>query len=78
MKINKNKYIWDLIDSYVREYPDGFTEKETEEIFSIANKKIKLNRKKFNDSLFGNAVMIIDNKTIIYVTDLYYALINSI
>lgn len=63
------------ISNYKTKYPEGFN---TIEIHILLNKFPEINRKKFNDALFGATGIIKNNQPIIYRNDVYKAVMCGI
>lgn len=61
----------DKIYNYVTKYPQGFTSSEIEELLK---EYPSVNMQAFNDALFGNTCMRIDDQIITYHCDIYKAL----
>jgi hypothetical protein len=71
LKKEKKKFdMYDYIENFKTKYPEGFT---SEELERMLKKFPKLNRQKFNDSMFCNTCLLIDNKIVNYVHDVILA-----
>lgn len=71
LKKEKKKFdMYDYIENFKTKYPEGFT---SEELERMLKKFPKLNRQKFNDSMFCNTCLLIDNKMINYIHDVMLA-----
>lgn len=66
----------EILDKFERTYPEGFTNVEVELI--ILKNFPNINRKKFNDAVFGNTSPMINGQLLYYPWDIETALICGI
>ena len=68
MKADKLK---SKVDNFKTEYPQGFIQSEITELLKDYP---DINMDKFNDAMYGNTCMVIDNKIVTYHCDVELAL----
>ena len=66
------KSVFDIVYNYPTKYREGFTNSEIEEVLkNFPN----LNRKFYDNTLYGTTCMMIDNEMIVYHCDIENAII---